>query len=157
MLHGLSAAVARLVRQAEAVTPVVAAAKASGAAASTAGDGSGPWWPAIEVAAAANGIWAEGLTRLMLAESGGSATASNGVDEGLFQYAPGTWKGSWNPGVRRASSTAPRRSGPPPWPSAWGTDPPGGRRPSPWPSPASRRPAGPVCSVLAVGVVAKRG
>ena len=49
------------------------------------------------MAAAANGIWAEGLYRLMLAESGGSATASNGVDEGLFQYARGTWKGSWNP------------------------------------------------------------
>ncbi len=33
----------------------------------------------------------------MLAESGGSAAASNGVDYGLFQYATGTWKGSWNP------------------------------------------------------------
>jgi hypothetical protein len=33
----------------------------------------------------------------MEAESGGSATVSNGTDYGLFQYSPGTWKGSWNP------------------------------------------------------------
>jgi hypothetical protein len=33
----------------------------------------------------------------MEVESGGSATASNGVDYGLFQYSSGTWKGSWNP------------------------------------------------------------
>ena len=97
MLRGLNAAVGRLVRQAKAVTPVVTSSKASGAAPSTAGDGSGPWWAQIKSAAAGNGLWAEGLYRLMLAESGGSATASNGFDDGLFQYAPGTWKGSWNP------------------------------------------------------------
>ncbi len=97
MLRGLNAAVGRLVAQAKAVTPVAAASRASGAAPSTAGDGSGPWWPQIRSAAAAQGIWAEGLYRLMNAESGGSATVSNGVDDGLFQYAVGTWKGSWNP------------------------------------------------------------
>ena len=97
LLRGLNAAVGRLVRQAKAVTPVVTSSKTSGAAPSTAGDGSGPWWTLIKSAAAGNGLWAEGLYRLMLAESGGSATASNGVDDGLFQYAPGTWKGSWNP------------------------------------------------------------
>ena len=97
LLRGLNAAVGRLVRQAKAVTPVVTSSKTSGAAPSTAGDGSGPWWTLIKSAAAGNGLWAEGLYRLMLAESGGSAAASNGVDDGLFQYAPGTWKGSWNP------------------------------------------------------------
>ena len=97
LLRGLNAAVGRLVAQAKAVTPIATTATASGAPPSSAGDGSGPWWPLIKSAAAANGVWAEGLYRLMLAESGGSATACNGVDYGLFQYAPGTWKGSWNP------------------------------------------------------------
>jgi hypothetical protein len=96
MLRGLNAEVGRLVAQAKAVTPI-AAARASGAPPSTAGDGSGPWWPQIKSAAAANGIWAEGLYRLMLAESGGSTAASNGIDYGLFQYSTATWKGSWNP------------------------------------------------------------
>ena len=96
LLKGLSADVARLVAQARSVTPV-AKASPTAAAPSTAGDGSGPWWPLIQSAAAANGVWAEGLYRLMEVESGGSATASNGADYGLFQYAPGTWKGSWNP------------------------------------------------------------
>jgi len=96
VLRGLDATVARLVTQSRAVTPVPAAV-APATPPSTAGDGSGPWWPLIRTAAAANGIWAEGLYRLMGAESGGSATASNGVDFGLFQYSTGTWKGSWNP------------------------------------------------------------
>jgi hypothetical protein len=97
LLRGLNTAVGRLVARAKAVTPIATSAGASGAPASTAGDGSGPWWPLIKSAAAADGIWAEGLYRLMLAESGGVATCSNGVDYGLFQYSPGTWKGSWNP------------------------------------------------------------
>lgn len=95
LLNGLSAKVSRLVAQARAVTPVATAATT--AAASTAGDGSGAWWPQIKSAAAADGVWAEGLYRLMMAESQGSASASNGVDYGLFQYSPGTWQGSWNP------------------------------------------------------------
>jgi hypothetical protein len=97
LLRALNATVGRLVAQARAVTPIATTTTASGVPPSSAGDGSGPWWPLIKSAAAANGVWAEGLYRLMLAESGGSATACNGVDYGLFQYAPGTWKGSWNP------------------------------------------------------------
>ena len=95
-LHGLDATVAHLVAQTRAVTPVVTVASAA-TPPSTAGDGTGRWWPQIRAAAAADGIWAEGLYRLMQAESGGSAAASNGVDFGLFQYAAGTWKGVWNP------------------------------------------------------------
>ena len=96
VLHGLNVTVARLLAQTRAVTPVAAVAS-SLTPPSTAGDGSGPWWPEIRAAAAANGVWAEGLYRLMNAESQGVATASNGVDFGLFQYAAGTWKGAWNP------------------------------------------------------------
>jgi peptidoglycan hydrolase CwlO-like protein len=60
--------------------------------------GSGPWWPLIQSAAANNGVSARGMYRLMMIESGGSATAVGpGGYCGLFQYAPGTWEGSWNP------------------------------------------------------------
>ena len=60
--------------------------------------GQGPWWPLIRRSAAANGVSAIGMYRLMMIESGGSATASNGGHYlGLFQYAPSTWAGSWNP------------------------------------------------------------
>lgn len=55
------------------------------------------WWPAIRAAATANGISANGLNLLMLLESGGSASATNGPYCGLFQYSSGTWKGAWNP------------------------------------------------------------
>jgi hypothetical protein len=38
------------------------------------------------------------MYRLMMIESGGSAAiAGAGGYYGLFQYAPSTWKGSWNP------------------------------------------------------------
>ena len=97
LLHGLNATVAVLVTKTKAVTPVASAAKTAGTPPSTAGDGAGPWWTLIKSAAASNGIWAEGLYRLMMAESGGVATASNGVDMGLFQYSSATWSGSWNP------------------------------------------------------------
>jgi hypothetical protein len=66
-------------------------------------DGSGPWWQLIQSAAASNGVSARGMYRLMMIESGGSATiVGPGGYYGLFQYAPTTWKGSWNP--YRASS-----------------------------------------------------
>jgi peptidoglycan hydrolase CwlO-like protein len=69
------------------------------------GSGQGPWWPLIKQSAAANGVSASGMYRLMMAESGGSATASNGGRYlGLFQYARSTWAGSWNP-WRAASIT----------------------------------------------------
>jgi peptidoglycan hydrolase CwlO-like protein len=62
------------------------------------GDGGGPWWPLIQSAAASNGVSARGMYRLMMIESGGSATiVGPGGYYGLFQYAPATWKGSWNP------------------------------------------------------------
>lgn len=60
--------------------------------------GCGSWWPSIKSAAASNGVSARGLYRLMMIESGGSATiVGPGGFYGLFQYAPSTWKGSWNP------------------------------------------------------------
>jgi hypothetical protein len=69
------------------------------------GDGSGPWWSLIQGAAASNGVSARGMYRLMMIESGGSATVVGpGGYYGLFQYAPSTWKGSWNP-WRSASIT----------------------------------------------------
>jgi peptidoglycan hydrolase CwlO-like protein len=61
-------------------------------------DGSGPWWSLIQSAASGNGVSARGMYRLMMIESGGSATiVGPGGYYGLFQYAPATWKGSWNP------------------------------------------------------------
>ena len=64
-----------------------------------AGDGGqGAWWPLIKTAAAARGVSARGMYRLMMIESGGSPTAVGpGGYHGLFQYAPTTWEGSWNP------------------------------------------------------------
>jgi peptidoglycan hydrolase CwlO-like protein len=62
------------------------------------GGGSGPWWPLIRSSAAANGVSARGMYRLMMVESGGSASIiGRGGFCGLFQYSPGTWKGDWNP------------------------------------------------------------
>jgi len=62
------------------------------------GDDDGPWWPLIQSAAAGNAVSARGMYRLMMIESGGSATiVGPGGYYGLFQYAPATWKGSWNP------------------------------------------------------------
>jgi peptidoglycan hydrolase CwlO-like protein len=69
------------------------------------GGGAGQWWPLIQQAAAANGVSARGMYRLMMIESGGSATVVGpGGYYGLFQYAPSTWRGSWNP-CRRSSIT----------------------------------------------------
>ena len=62
------------------------------------GGGSGQWWPLIQQAAGANGVNAGGMYRLMMLESGGSATiVGPGGYTGLFQYSPSTWRGSWNP------------------------------------------------------------
>ena len=80
-----------------------AAAKASPAPSATVeppeqGGGSGPWWPLIQSAAASNGVSARGLYRLMMVESGGSASVVGpGGYYGLFQYSPATWRGTWNP------------------------------------------------------------
>jgi hypothetical protein len=62
------------------------------------GGGSGPWWSLIQAACSGSGVSARGMYRLMMVESGGSATVVGaGGYYGLFQYAPSTWKGSWNP------------------------------------------------------------
>jgi hypothetical protein len=67
--------------------------------------GQGQWWSLIQAAAAANGVSARGMYRLMMIESGGSAgIVGPGGYYGLFQYAPSTWRGSWNP-FRSASIT----------------------------------------------------
>jgi peptidoglycan hydrolase CwlO-like protein len=61
-------------------------------------DGSGPWWSLIQQAAAVNGVSARGMYSLMMVESGGDASVVGpGGYFGLFQYAPSTWKGAWNP------------------------------------------------------------
>ena len=60
--------------------------------------GQGAWWRLIKSAAAGQGVSARGMYRLMMIESGGSAAAVGpGGYHGLFQYALGTWRGSWNP------------------------------------------------------------
>ncbi len=60
--------------------------------------GDGQWWPIIQRAAAANDVSAEGMYRLMMAESGGSATiVGPGGYHGLYQYSLTTWRGTWNP------------------------------------------------------------
>jgi hypothetical protein len=59
--------------------------------------GQGTWWPLIQKVAADDGISAQGLYRLMMVESGGVATATNGPYRGLFQYSTSAWRGEWNP------------------------------------------------------------
>ena len=82
------------------------------------GGGSGPWWPLIQSAATSNGVNARGMYRLMMIESGGSANiVGPGGYYGLFQYAPTTWKGSWNPFAvvehhRRRGADQGHRAGP---------------------------------------------
>ena len=98
LLGGLQADVVRLVAEARTVKTAPATTdKGPTTAPSPSLPASGPWRSLIDSAAAANGISADGLYRLMLAESGGSATAVNGPYCGLYQYSQGTWKGSWNP------------------------------------------------------------
>jgi peptidoglycan hydrolase CwlO-like protein len=98
MLVQRRALVAELRRAAAARPKVVARPKPAPSPGPTGTvSGQGPWWSAIQAAAAANGIAARGLYRLMLVESGGCATARNGPYYGLFQYSSSTWRGSWNP------------------------------------------------------------
>ena len=107
LLTGIRAQVSRLQdatrqRADDATASQDTASAGSGAAAPGGLSGEGAWWPLIQEVSSTNGISADGLYRLMMAESGGVAGASNGVNKGLFQYADGTWRGSWNPW--RASS-----------------------------------------------------
>ncbi len=101
MLAGVRADIRRLaaatVKSAPAPSPTVEPPEQGG--------GSGPWWPLIQTAAASNGVSARGMYRLMMVESGGSATiVGPGGYYGLFQYSPSTWSGGWNP-WRSASIT----------------------------------------------------
>jgi peptidoglycan hydrolase CwlO-like protein len=91
LLASVEQSVRELAAEAEPVTP-----RPSVAATAAAGDGE--WWPVIKRAAAANGVSADGMYRLMMAESGGSATVvAPGGYHGLYQYSLTTWRGSWNP------------------------------------------------------------
>jgi peptidoglycan hydrolase CwlO-like protein len=93
LLDGAEARVRELAAEAEARPAPSTAVPAVGD-----DDGRGDWWPAIARAAAANDVSAEGMYRLMLAESGGSATiVGPGGYYGLYQYSISTWRGSWNP------------------------------------------------------------
>jgi hypothetical protein len=95
-------------------------------------DGSERWWPLIEAAASSRGVSASGMYRLMMVESGGSATVVGaGRYYGLFQYSKGTWSGSWNPyrdidivdGPAQIKATAlaiARGYGPVFWPHSYG-------------------------------------
>jgi peptidoglycan hydrolase CwlO-like protein len=95
LLSGVRADIATLATRYAAATPEAPAGTPPSAGSDLQGDGA--WWPSIQNAAAANHISAVGLYRLMMAESGGSATATNGPYCGLFQYSRSTWGGSWNP------------------------------------------------------------
>ena len=96
LLKGLNTDVVRLVAEARTVK-AASSSPDKGPATTASVPVSGPWRSLIDAAAGANGISADGLFRLMLAESGGSASALNGPYCGLYQYSRGTWKGSWNP------------------------------------------------------------
>jgi peptidoglycan hydrolase CwlO-like protein len=77
---------------------VSSVAKAEVPAPTSAAPPSGGWWPLIRAAAAANGISAQGLYKLMMIESGGIQTiVGGGKFCGLFQYWPPAWKAAWNP------------------------------------------------------------
>jgi len=96
--------------------PVVQSSRASAgsgsSSGSTSGGGSsgsagqtpsGGWWPLIRQAAAANGVDANGMYRLMMMESSGNPNCVGfGLYHGLFQYSPSLWASSWNP--HRSSS-----------------------------------------------------
>lgn len=95
LLGGVRADVRRLAAQER---PVVPAPGPSVAPPSPGGGGGGLWWSLIQQAAAVEGVSARGMYRLMMIESGGQASVVGpGGYYGLFQYAPSTWKGSWNP------------------------------------------------------------
>lgn len=99
LLNGVRTEVSRLQASMGQAADGGAARQGDNGAAGSSADlqGKGAWWPLIQEVARKNDISAVGLYRLMMAESGGVAGASNGVNHGLFQYAYSTWKGSWNP------------------------------------------------------------
>ncbi|MGO8685234.1 MAG: transglycosylase SLT domain-containing protein [Thermoleophilia bacterium] len=100
LLAGARADVVKLVAKQHAKaapSPVMVSQPSPSSASVPTADG-GSWWPLVQAAAAKYGINAAAMYRLMMVESGGDASASNGGNYlGLFQYAPSTWRGSWNP------------------------------------------------------------
>lgn len=100
-LAGLHGEISRL--EASLRRPVVTSAPAPPAGDTDPGSAStdvprGGWWSLIQQAAAANGVDANGMYRLMMAESGGRPELVGfGQYYGLFQYCQSTWKASWNP------------------------------------------------------------
>jgi hypothetical protein len=59
----------------------------------------GNWYPLVRYLAAPYHVNAASLYRMLMLESGGRKFARGGGGRfvGLFQYYPGTWRGSWNP------------------------------------------------------------
>jgi peptidoglycan hydrolase CwlO-like protein len=126
----LASAEAR-VKELAAETTVAAARPSVAEQADQSDVGEGDWWPIIKRAAAANDVSADGLYRLMMVESGGSATiVGPGGYHGLYQYSLTTWRGSWNPyrsasiydGEAQIKATAlaiARGYGPSFWPSTY--------------------------------------
>lgn len=97
LLAGVNAEIRALLRRQAAAQ---AKATTKGGASEPSGDlvDTSGWWPLINQAAKANGVSAQGMHRLMMAESGGSPNVEGpGGYHGLFQYAPSTWRGAWNP------------------------------------------------------------
>ena len=89
----------------------------------------GQWTPLIKIASQRYGVSAAGLKRLMILESSGNRYAGT-TYKGLYQYYPGTWRGSWNPwraqsiyngwAQIRATAYALRRGmGPSHWPNTY--------------------------------------
>ena len=89
----------------------------------------GEWRPLIELAARRYGVNAAALYRMMKYESGGRRYAGT-TYKGLFQYAPSTWRASWNPWrgasiyngwaqIRATAYAISRGSGPHMWPSTY--------------------------------------
>lgn len=98
LLEGVRADIRRLAAQEQPATPVPGPSVAPPVPDSGGGGGEGPWWSLIQQAAAVDGVSAPGMYRLMMIESGGNASiVGPGGYYGLFQYAPTTWRGSWNP------------------------------------------------------------
>ena len=97
MLEGVRAEIRDLAARQKPATPAPADTVQPPSAGGDSG-GQGQWWGLIQQAAGANGVSARGMYRLLMIESGGYASiVGPGGYYGLFQYAPVTWRGSWNP------------------------------------------------------------
>jgi hypothetical protein len=90
----------------------------------------GDWAAVIKKVAAQEHVSAAGLTKMMKLESGGRASARNGVYCGLFQYCASTWHAAWNPWrhasiwsgeaqIRATARAIHRGYGPSMWPNTY--------------------------------------